>query len=634
MTTLAPTSAAELFSPHTGHRLSIVVQGGVNASNIAQTANYCQHWRDLFPHAEIIMAISSPDTIGGTRSDGNPEGLMLNRNDGGLAEAALGVIKGACDKVVQAEGALPLPPIKTDSPGLNNVNLQIAAAQAGLALATGTHILRIRNDLIFADTDFVTQWLNGNKLARGTCAALRQRVLISYLYTLNPYTYERMPFHYSDWFHFGLAPDVADLWNVPFMTMAQAIHYRHHSCADYSNYQERRMLTRLAVEQHIAYFALRHYFPDLTLNYHNDLTDVRRSIDILCDNFIVCDLLAAKSVFDKYANDFENPLKRLHCIPPEDGRMLATLPPAAREPALLERARIADNPALAPFPRHYRATALSTQTGEHAHGVLMTMSRAGLLAHGPYDTLPRGSFTALVDLRRFDGKGLLDLRVTLGGGTEVLARRSVALCDVHDQTIAIDFDIHHDTGRLFEVVVEAPGVPLIALGGVTVERRQPGEANTVGVQLSAADHPFQSQVGTSAQGMLHTSGTGGRLLFGPYLALARGSYTLRITMPQGNAVGHSYIEILAGDRHRRIACRGIKVSDLATRTIELPFLLSNDEDQVEFRITVNQGANFTLDDVQLSGKLTDGPPPGVARQALSSYIHHTFHTLRGLIEVK
>ncbi|MBB3957634.1 WavE lipopolysaccharide synthesis family protein [Novosphingobium sediminicola] len=632
MTNEASTSAYNLFDPDTGRALSIVLQGGVSAANIVQTANYCRHWRDLFPQAEIILSISSLDIIDGTRADGNPAGLVLNApaTESGLARTALGVIKTICDKVVQADGGLPLPPIKTDSPGLNNVNLQIVAAQAGLAVASGTHVLRTRSDLIFTNKNFIDQWAEGNLLPNGEARVLQQRVLISYLYTLNPYTYERMPFHYSDWFHFGLIEDVRALWNVPLATFADATHYKTHDCADYSNHQERRMITRLAVEQHISYHALLNFFPHLILNFHNDLRDVDLSVDILFDNFVICDLVKASCIFDKYVKDFENPIKKIHCIPEEDWKTLAPLAAEQRHSVLRERARIAINPADAPFPRHYNASALSTEIGEHAHGALMAMGRAGLLVHGPYDTLPRGQFTAVINLHRFDGKGLLELRATLDSGQIILARRWVALCDTSCQKITIDFDIRDDVGKLFEIVIEAPGVPLIVVKDIAIHHRATGMVSPYSLHFQAAQPPFSSHVGVRQDGLLRTQAAGGRLLFGPYVPLKRGNYELHIAIPEGRHAGHSHLEILARSGKKKIAFHRISHNDLAIEVINLPFILRQDEDHIEFRVTTDPKADFALGEVQVNCRSNSIAGTDLFKQSIISLMKLTLHNLASL----
>ena len=208
--------------------LSIVVQGPLFQGNMVETANHVHHWRETFPHAEIILSLSVTDVVAGDVQGGvlvAPHLVRGHEHDGHL-QVALRTITECCDVVALSAGALPLPPIKSDSPKLNNANLQIAAAQHGLALARGEFVLRIRSDLLFLDRGFLAQYERNQALPRGKAAVFGQRVLMSWLYTLNPFTIERMPLHFSDWFHFGRTEDVRQIWDVPPITLRDSMHYR------------------------------------------------------------------------------------------------------------------------------------------------------------------------------------------------------------------------------------------------------------------------------------------------------------------------------------------------------------------------------------------------------------------------
>lgn len=119
--------------------LTIVVQAGLFSTNLVETANHCGHWRELFPAAQIVLALSVTDVLAGRLTEEVLSEVRLARpfaNDGQLLAAARRLL-AVCDKIVLSEGALSLPPIKTVTSRPNNVNLQIAAAQLGLRHATG-----------------------------------------------------------------------------------------------------------------------------------------------------------------------------------------------------------------------------------------------------------------------------------------------------------------------------------------------------------------------------------------------------------------------------------------------------------------------------------------------------------------
>ena len=403
--------------------LSIVVQGALFHGNVVEVANNCRHWRELFPVAEIILVISVTDVVVRTAVDGGFTKFRLvakHRHDGHL-QAALDIIQQSCDKVSLSEPALPLPPIKSDSPKLNNMNFQISAAQHGLALATGLFVLRIRSDMIFLDRSFLDQYAAGTGVPRGTAAVFTKRVMISWLYTLNPFTVERMPLHFSDWFHFGLREDVLQIWTIPQVTLRDSIYYKTHPHAEHSNAAERLFNIRIAVEQHVAYHCFKKYFPDLTLDYHNDDTSINLAMDILVDNFVVCDLVRAHCVFDKYAREFVDESKRIHCITAEDWLAMAqprnyrtmlshelnhaspagdvpqttikAIEPPKIEPPRIEPAPIAEEPG---FPRVYEAARLKTRQGQFTDGKIVATATDGGIAYGPYISLAPGRYLAIV----------------------------------------------------------------------------------------------------------------------------------------------------------------------------------------------------------------------------------------------
>ncbi|HEY0207329.1 MAG TPA: WavE lipopolysaccharide synthesis family protein [Acetobacteraceae bacterium] len=460
--------------------LSIVVQGALFQGNLIETANHCRHWRQLFPQAEIILSLSLSDVVFGAVQDGVFQTLRLLpalRHDGHLL-AALGVIQDCCDKVALADHALPLPPIKVDTPKLNNANLQIAAAQRGLGLAGGRYVLRVRGDLLFLDRDFLAQHREAAGLRRSVAATFTQRVLISPLYTLNPYTLERMPLHFSDWFHFGLLEDVRRIWDVPPMTLADAMHYRTHPHAPGSNARERLFNTRLGVEQHILYHCFKPSFPALVLEHHNDSTSIRLAMDILLDNFAIADLTRARCVFNKYSGEFTDHAKRFHCLTREDWLAMAWARTVDYRKTLALKVEEADDEAAfqlrQDFPRRYPATRLSPRDAHLLNGNLVAVSSTGILFFGPYVTLPRGRYVATLDATTLEGPGSVLLQVSSDGGDRMLAERRLEVDAGSAPLLDIRFDVTDAKASRLEVVCSIKGLRGIAVSAVTIAQRPPG----------------------------------------------------------------------------------------------------------------------------------------------------------------
>ena len=324
--------------------LSVVVQGGLFRTNLVETARNCRHWRTLFPESELILSLSISDVIRDPRPGVQSElDLTTSCLDDGEARRAAEVLQQCCDTILLSPGDLPLPAFKDDS-GPNNFNLQLAAAQAGLSQARGDYVLRTRSDLVFNDSRFISQHLADRDLPRGACGVFEERVMISWLFTLNPFTIERMPFHFSDWFNFGRLEDVRRLWDVPPMTLADATRFRGLDHASGSNRRERQFYSRLGIEQHLHFSFFQRIFPTLSLSSHNDTSSIAASLAILADNFTLCDLDAAGMFFEKYRQDAASPEKRFHCLTREDWLRLVherSTPPEIVLEASIMAARLA-----------------------------------------------------------------------------------------------------------------------------------------------------------------------------------------------------------------------------------------------------------------------------------------------------
>lgn len=297
--------------------LTLVLQGPLLASNQVDVAATCRRWRSVLPINRIIFAVSTSDLLR-PRSDSAADAVHHRmRVFDSRRESPVTTIIDACDTIVFAPRRTPLPPIKR---GLkqNNINLQIAAAQTGLARVETEHVLRVRNDIAFADDRFIDHYLARRARARGDEALFDQRVLIAPYFTLNPFGLERLPFHYSDWFHLGRTTDVRRLWDVPPMRKSEASHYRRHAMPATSGRREQLFWSRWAAEQYLTMHALARAGRPVRLDHHDDLTDARASLDILADNFVIADFAETPILFEKYRHLATAPDMDLLCLSDHD----------------------------------------------------------------------------------------------------------------------------------------------------------------------------------------------------------------------------------------------------------------------------------------------------------------------------
>lgn len=101
-----------------------------------------------------------------------------------------------------------------DKKYFNNINRQLVSTLAGLRVASKKYCIKIRSDMELTGSDFLKYF--GVFLARNEeLSFLKERVLVSTVYSRNPHRNLPFAFHPSDWFCFGYLEDVLDMWDVP-----------------------------------------------------------------------------------------------------------------------------------------------------------------------------------------------------------------------------------------------------------------------------------------------------------------------------------------------------------------------------------------------------------------------------------
>jgi len=227
--------------------ISIVIHGGCFEKNASELENILINYRKEFKESEIIFSISSSDFI-----DFNSSNERFISSYKKNMTSFCYVVNKFADKIAYTYMAQSLPPVYRD--GANaHPNHMIESARNGLALASREFVLRTRNDLLFKDRSFIDKYidLSNNYYKKGKYTVFSAPVMIASIYTLNPFTVVRLPFHYSDWFNFGKLADIRPIWDVPFITLDFATYYYNHYYKVGSSEKERNFFFRTAVEQYI-----------------------------------------------------------------------------------------------------------------------------------------------------------------------------------------------------------------------------------------------------------------------------------------------------------------------------------------------------------------------------------------------
>jgi hypothetical protein len=212
------------------------------------------------------------------------------------------------DAVVESVDPGGLAPLKLDDRKPNNINRQLLTTQAGLAAVTTPYVAKLRTDCFLEHAGFLDYYLEQRALDGG-----RERLLASSFFTLDPSLFERLPYHISDWFHFGPTALVRAYWSAAPMSMDDAQYHETHPHSPGSSVFERRFRARCAVEQHIgtAFAASLGYACPRFLNDVSDavLHDYRR---FLGHEMMLLDPWQIGLRFDKYGWVGSSPFQRLN----------------------------------------------------------------------------------------------------------------------------------------------------------------------------------------------------------------------------------------------------------------------------------------------------------------------------------
>lgn len=440
--------------------ISIVIHGGCFEKDASDIANILSSYRNIFSESEIIFSISSSDFIDFELS--NEKSLFsYKKNMVGFCR----LVNKCADKIAYSYMAQPFPPIIHDAPNCH-ANHMIESARNGLALASREFVLRTRNDLLFKDRSFINEYIRlySEYYTRGEYTAVSFPVMIPSLYTLNPFSKARIPFHYSDWFNFGKLSDIRSIWDVPLVTLDFMTYYGTHYCAPGSKAEERNFNAHIAVEQYIYFSFFSKKFKNLRLNHHNDDHSIVESIQILLDNFIVSDIYYLNVYYPKYFNGFNSYADNNTKIMQRMWEYLSAhrnINPA--EFLYVPRNKLHEY-APVTFPLKIGAEQLYTKTGFHCGKSIVVPYDAppGVACFGPYITLRQGSYTACVSLSAlYPEENQCKIRISAAGegGRLILGFRDYVFNKINTYQrdsvyINIDFEVTDKSIPKFEIVIE------------------------------------------------------------------------------------------------------------------------------------------------------------------------------------
>jgi hypothetical protein len=221
------------------------------------------------------------------------------------------VFSGALDAVVLTPdpGALPAYKFASGSP-VNNVNRQIATSRAGLFAADTNYAVKIRTDCTLESSRFADLYKQLRMLDPS-----RERIIASSLYTTHPKGIEAFQFHVSDWFHFGATEQLRAYWDVPLMTIEDAVWFERRKHSGNSSYFARLYRARFAPEQYLSvmYARKRGYrTPSCIDHASSEITEDYEKF--LANEFLICSPSTLGLVFPKYSRLLRSNYQFFNCV--------------------------------------------------------------------------------------------------------------------------------------------------------------------------------------------------------------------------------------------------------------------------------------------------------------------------------
>ncbi len=163
---------------------------------------------------------------------------------------------------------------------------QIRTTLNGLKYAKNKFCLKTRSDVIFTSKNFL-DFFDKYKKFNKKLKILEKKVLLSSFNTVDPQK-EPLPFHFSDWFYFGLKKDLLKIFNQNYMSkenMDVPLWFLNKRKPKYffNNY-----MSRYRTEQHITKNFLQKYI-NLKLNhgYEHNIKNIMLTEKILSNNFVI-----------------------------------------------------------------------------------------------------------------------------------------------------------------------------------------------------------------------------------------------------------------------------------------------------------------------------------------------------------
>ena len=218
-------------------------------------------------------------------------------------------IAAPVDIILRSADPGSLPGIKLDAKP-NNINRQILSTRVGLEAVKTQYAVKMRTDSYLEHAGFLEEFNTFKK-----DVSIKERIITTSFFSIDPNMYEHIPFHLSDWFQFSETSTLLGYWQCPYMTEEEATYYESNPYKKNSSYFDKKFRVKHAVEQFIAvnYATLLGYeIP----KFHNDNRKciLKAHEQFVAKEFLILDPWQAGIVFPKYFWAYESTMQRFNCL--------------------------------------------------------------------------------------------------------------------------------------------------------------------------------------------------------------------------------------------------------------------------------------------------------------------------------
>ncbi len=171
----------------------------------------------------------------------------------------------------------------------------------GIKKSSKKYVLKTRSDVLFSNTNFLN-YFDKFKFAEKKSIIFKKKVLISSHYTIDPRKLP-LPFHFSDWFFFGLKSDLIKIFNQNYMSKENKKVPDWFLNKKKPKFFFNEYTSRFRAEQNLILNFLRKYKRlNIKHAYDHNLKNIISTEKILASNFVVLNpnLISISSL--KYPN--------------------------------------------------------------------------------------------------------------------------------------------------------------------------------------------------------------------------------------------------------------------------------------------------------------------------------------------